>query len=113
MRVYRRTINRLTFNAALAHAGCETVFEYCGVSGAATKRSGLDAALARVQAGDVLVAWKLDRLGRSLPHLIHIIQQLGERARASVHCRKASTLRQRAASSCFISSGRSPTLSVR
>lgn len=49
------------------------------MSGGATKRSGLDAALARVNAGDVLVVWKLDRLGRSLPHLIEIIQQLGAR----------------------------------
>ncbi|PDS62006.1 invertase [Rhizobium anhuiense] len=64
---------------ALTRAGCETVFEDRGISGATTKRSGLDAALARVSAGDVLVVWKLDRLGCSLPHLIEIIQQLGER----------------------------------
>lgn len=64
---------------ALTRAGCEAVFEDCGISGAATKRAGLDAALAKVTAGDVLVVWKLDRLGRSLPHLIDIIQQLGAR----------------------------------
>lgn len=64
---------------ALARAGCEAVFEDRGASGASTKRSGLDAALKRVAAGDVLVVWKLDRLGRSLPHLIEIIQRLGER----------------------------------
>lgn len=62
---------------ALTRAGCETVFEDCGVSGTATKRTGLDAALARLGQGDVLVVWKLDRLGRSLPHLIEIIRQLG------------------------------------
>jgi DNA invertase Pin-like site-specific DNA recombinase len=55
------------------------VFEDRGISGVTVKRSGLDAALARVTAGDVLVVWKLDRLGRSLPHLIEIIQQLGAR----------------------------------
>lgn len=64
---------------ALKHAGCAYVFEDRGVSGSAKKRSGLDAALAQVNAGDVLVVWKLDRLGRSLPHLIDIIQQLGAR----------------------------------
>ena len=64
---------------ALTRAGCETVFEDCGVSGATTKRDGLDKALAQIEAGDVLVVWKLDRLGRSLPHLIEIIQQLGAR----------------------------------
>jgi DNA invertase Pin-like site-specific DNA recombinase len=64
---------------ALTRAGCDHVFEDTGVSGAATKRTGLDAALAQVKAGDVLTVWKLDRLGRSLPHLIEIIQQLGAR----------------------------------
>ena len=44
-----------------------------------TRRGGLDAALACIGAGDVLVVWKLDRLGRSLSHLIEIIRQLGER----------------------------------
>src|SRR3954449_12526390 len=63
----------------LTAAGCETVFEDSGVSGAATRRNGLDAALAHIGAGDVLVVWKLDRLGRSLSHLIEIIRQLGER----------------------------------
>lgn len=63
---------------ALTRAGCETVFEDCGVSGTTTKRTGLDSALARLGQGDVLVVWKLDRLGRSLPHLIEIIRQLGE-----------------------------------
>jgi DNA invertase Pin-like site-specific DNA recombinase len=63
---------------ALTQAGCEAVFEDCQ-TGAATKRAGLDAALARVEAGDVLVVWKLDRLGRSLPHLIEVVQQLGAR----------------------------------
>ena len=64
---------------ALTAAGCETVFEDSGVSGTATRRSGLDAALAQVGPGDVLVVWKLDRFGRSLSHLIEIIRQLGAR----------------------------------
>jgi len=54
---------------ALAGAGCETVFEDQGVSGSVERRAGLDKALAAMQPGDVLVTWRLDRLGRSLPHL--------------------------------------------
>lgn len=64
---------------ALTAAGCAEVFEDQGISGVAARRPGLEAAMARVDAGDVLVVWKLDRLGRSLPHLIDIVRQLGER----------------------------------
>ena len=62
---------------ALEAAGCEFVFED-RVSGAAHERPGLATALARVQPGDALVVWKLDRLGRSLVHLIHVIDGLGK-----------------------------------
>lgn len=48
-------------------------------SGARDDRSGLKACLEFVRPGDVLVVWKLDRLGRSLAHLIGIIQQLKNR----------------------------------
>lgn len=61
---------------ALEHAGCETVFKDEGVSGAATTRPGLNEALSNLQAGDILTVWKLDRLGRSLPHLITVIEEL-------------------------------------
>jgi DNA invertase Pin-like site-specific DNA recombinase len=47
------------------------------VSGIATRRPGLEVALTRIGAGDVLVVWKLDRLGRSLSHLIETVRQLG------------------------------------
>lgn len=63
---------------ALTAAGCERIFED-RISGATTRRPGLDEVLARCGAGDVLVVWKLDRLGRSLPHLIDVIQDLGAR----------------------------------
>jgi DNA invertase Pin-like site-specific DNA recombinase len=63
---------------ALSAAGCDQVFED-QISGTVTKRPGLDDALARCGDGDVLVVWKLDRLGRSLPHLIEVIRELGER----------------------------------
>jgi DNA invertase Pin-like site-specific DNA recombinase len=55
------------------------IFEDSGVSGTVAKRAGLAAALACVGAGDILTVWKLDRLGRSLPHLIDTVHQLGER----------------------------------
>jgi DNA invertase Pin-like site-specific DNA recombinase len=45
-------------------------------SGARDDRPGLAQALAYVRAGDCLVVWKLDRPGRSLSHLIHIVTEL-------------------------------------
>lgn len=63
---------------ALITAGCAVVHED-QVSGMATKRPGLTAALAATSKGDVLVVWKLDRLGRSLPHLIDTVRHLGDR----------------------------------
>jgi DNA invertase Pin-like site-specific DNA recombinase len=45
-------------------------------SGARDDRPGLQRALAYVQPGDCLVVWKLDRLGRSLPHLLQIVTTL-------------------------------------
>lgn len=48
-------------------------------SGARDDRKGLQAALDYLHAGDCLVVWKLDRLGRSLPHLIQIMNQLKEK----------------------------------
>jgi len=63
---------------ALRAAGCERIFTDT-VSGATTERPGLTAALAASRAGDVLVVWKLDRLGRSLAQLVATIQALAER----------------------------------
>jgi len=48
-------------------------------SGAKDDRPGLVTALAFVQPGDVLVVWKLDRLGRSLSHLLTIVNSLKEK----------------------------------
>lgn len=64
---------------ALKLAGCERTFTDEGISGGAIKRPALDEALAALKPGDVLIVWKLDRLGRSLSHLIQITKQLGER----------------------------------
>ena len=48
---------------ALAQAGCETICEDAGVSGSVERRPGLDRALELLGQGDVLVTWRLDRLG--------------------------------------------------
>lgn len=48
-------------------------------SGSRDDRPGLKACLADLRAGDVLVVWKLDRLGRSLSHLIRIVEEIKER----------------------------------
>lgn len=63
---------------ALSAAGASRIFTD-RVSGAATSRPGLDKALAALTTGDVLVVWRLDRLGRSLSHLITLVHGLGER----------------------------------
>ncbi len=48
-------------------------------SGSRGDRAGLSKALAFLRAGDCLVVWKLDRLGRSLPHLLTTVTGLKER----------------------------------
>ena len=63
---------------ALTTAGCAKVFED-RASGARTDRPGLQAALDYVREGDVLIVWKLDRLGRSLAHLIEAVTSLASR----------------------------------
>lgn len=62
---------------ALRAAGCERVLTE-KVSGAAKDRPQLERLLEDVREGDVIVVWKLDRLGRSLHHLVsvvHLLQQ--------------------------------------
>jgi DNA invertase Pin-like site-specific DNA recombinase len=60
---------------ALTKADCARVFTDTA-SGAKADRPGLEEALGFVRAGDTLVVWKLDRLGRSLPHLLETIAGL-------------------------------------
>lgn len=64
---------------ALEAAGCAIVFHDQGISGASRERPALKEALQILRAGDVLLTWKLDRLGRSLQHLIGVITELGAR----------------------------------
>jgi DNA invertase Pin-like site-specific DNA recombinase len=63
---------------ALTKAGCTKIFTDTA-SGAQTERKGLTEALSYVRAGDTIVVWKLDRLGRSLKDLITRIRELETR----------------------------------
>src|SRR3954447_25650845 len=63
---------------ALTAAGCEQLYTDT-VSGSVTERPGLTQALSHLRIGDTLVVWRLDRLGRSLAHLIDTIRDLQER----------------------------------
>jgi DNA invertase Pin-like site-specific DNA recombinase len=65
--------------AALKNAGCKTVFKDDGLSGATTKRPALLRCLKRLEHGDTLIVWKLDRLGRSLRDLITMLDDLKQR----------------------------------
>lgn len=60
---------------ALERYGCEKVFSDIA-SGAKASRPSLEQLLAQLRAGDVIVVYKLDRLGRSLKHLIELIDSL-------------------------------------
>ena len=63
---------------ALAAGGCSRVFTD-KASGAASDRPQLAAALDFLRDGDTLVVWRLDRLGRSLKHLLEVVTALDER----------------------------------
>ncbi|OGT31697.1 MAG: hypothetical protein A3E87_02875 [Gammaproteobacteria bacterium RIFCSPHIGHO2_12_FULL_35_23] len=63
---------------ALKSAGCEEIYTDVA-SGSKSQRPGLDKALAYIREGDTLVVWKLDRLGRSIQHLIQTVTLLQEK----------------------------------
>jgi DNA invertase Pin-like site-specific DNA recombinase len=65
--------------SALTAAGSSRIERDQGVSGSAITRPGLEKALAALEAGDTFVVWRLDRLGRSLPHLIEVVTELKDR----------------------------------
>lgn len=64
---------------ALEAIGCQHIYTDHGVSGQRTSRPGLDRALRQLKPGGKLVVWRLDRLGRSLTHLVKLMEQLGHR----------------------------------
>lgn len=63
---------------ALQRVGCTEIFDEKS-TGSKSARPALTAALASLKPGDILVVWRLDRLGRSLKHLIETMQELERR----------------------------------
>lgn len=63
--------------SALRAAGCSTIFTDHGISGASFERPGLADLLTALRPSDMLVVWRLDRLGRSLIDLVQLVTQLG------------------------------------
>jgi len=63
---------------ALEQAGCDRIYTD-QLSGTRTDRPGLTEALDYARPGDTLVVWKLDRLGRSMPHLVETARDLEDR----------------------------------
>ena len=62
---------------ALKDAGClEDLIFSDKASGSKTARPGLDQCLKELKSGDTLIVWRLDRLGRSMPHLVKLIEDL-------------------------------------
>ena len=63
---------------ALNKAGCEQIYTD-KITGSKTERKGLEEALSHLRKGDTLVVWRLDRLGRSLKHLIDTLKGFHEK----------------------------------
>ena len=65
---------------ALEAAGCEKNKIFTDkISGSKKERPGLEKCLAELSEGDTLLVWRLDRLGRSMSHLIGLVEDLGKR----------------------------------
>jgi DNA invertase Pin-like site-specific DNA recombinase len=65
---------------ALIKAGCKKKDIFMDkVSGAKSERPGLESCLNRLKENETLLVWRLDRLGRSMPHLISVIESLKEK----------------------------------
>ena len=96
---------------ALEQAGCVRIFTDTA-SGAHAERPQLARLLDQLRAGDTVVVWRLDRLGRSLVDLIASVAQLEERGVGFKTCRRQSTRRAPAGGSSSTSSARSPSSSA-
>ncbi len=77
---------------ALTKAGCERLFEEKKSGKAGTKRPAFEAALAFLRPEDVLVVWKLDRLGRSLVEMMRTIDGLRVKESTSARSPSSSTV---------------------
>lgn len=78
-RISPSDLDAATHRDALTKEGCQRVFSDEGCGTTIASRPALQAALGTLKAGDVLVVWRLDRLGHSLSQLIHLIKDLGDR----------------------------------
>jgi DNA invertase Pin-like site-specific DNA recombinase len=65
--------------AALKQAGCDKTFTDKGISGATAKRPALERCQKALEAGDTLIVWKLDRLGRSVRDVLNTLHSLKNR----------------------------------
>lgn len=63
---------------SLTSEGCKKIFTD-KMSGAKSKRPGLESAMEFAREGDTIVVWRLDRLGRNMQDLITIVNQLNDR----------------------------------
>ena len=73
---------------ALQAAGCDLIFEDT-ISGTRAKRPGLDKVLAKLAPGVVVVVWRLDRLGRSLSHLVEVLKVIESKGAGFVSLNEA------------------------
>jgi DNA invertase Pin-like site-specific DNA recombinase len=90
---------------ALEQAGCYRVFVETA-SGARADRPVLEQVLDQLRPGDTLVVWKLDRLGRSLRHLVDTVTGLAERGIGFRSLQEAIDTRGQARLSCLRRPGR-------
>lgn len=66
---------------ALEKAGCNKDKIFVDrISGSKAERPGLNKCLAELEPGDTLLVWRLDRLGRSMPHLVSLVEELRRKA---------------------------------
>jgi len=65
--------------AALKRARCDVIIEDKGYSGLTATRPGFDKAIETLKRGDTLIVWRLDRLGRSLIHLVETINNFNKK----------------------------------
>ncbi len=77
-RVSTKDQNSESQEEALRRAGCAGIYRDIA-SGALSERSGLEQCLEDLMEGDTLIVWKLDRVGRSLPHLVQTVTLLKEK----------------------------------